>query len=686
MTYSDIRLSYYKTVEDKFGIEKSLDQIIDEIKSKHKDPIQEIRNQKTKVDRNKLKKRLPCFTCSGTFNTRKISGLKKHSGLIQIDIDDIKDPESLKEIIKQDMYTLICFTSPSGNGLKVLVSIDVESNTHLENFKSLERYYKEKYDITIDPSTKDVSRLCFVSWDEKTFVNKDSQIYRGSYTPVNDNIPKYTECIPKVNAKKQRKRLNTPEIQQFESILNKIEQHQIDITGVYDDWLKIGFAINSEFGENGRAYYHRLSSIHADYSSNECNTQYNNCVNSTKEGITMASFYYYALKAISQAEKEETKSKTIFHITEEELAKSYDLRFNTLKVEIEIREKDSETWEECNESQLYVQLNKKGIAISESKLHALLRTDFVTRYDPIFHYFENIKPWKKDDKDYIKELISYVKTDNPEEIQYNFKKWIVRCVKCALEPEYFNKQAFILVHDAQNSGKSTFCRNLCPESLSAFLRDDLPDNKDAKIALASNFIINLDELANLNKKDVDQLKTYFSTSTVKERLPYDRKPTTLPRRANFIGSTNNSEFLVDSTGSVRWLCFEINKINWNYKKIIDIDNVWSQAYWLSRDVNFNCEFSEEDIIENEKRNAKFQLPTSEEDLLIKYFDVENEAEKIDANFYSATRIVNFIHEITTRVYLKPIIMGKVLAKYKFKKHQNSKGVGRGYYIKQKEVV
>lgn len=44
-----------------------------------------------------------------------------------------------------------------------------------------------------------------------------------------------------------------------------------------------------------------------------------------------------------------------------------------------------------------------------------------------------------------------------------------------------------------------------------------------------------------------------------------------PKRASIWGSTNKAEFLTDVTGSVRWLCFRVREINWDYKKHFDID-------------------------------------------------------------------------------------------------------------------
>lgn len=134
--------------------------------------------------------------------------------------------------------------------------------------------------------------------------------------------------------------------------------------------------------------------------------------------------------------------------------------------------------------------------------------------------------------------------------------------------------------------------------------DNLPkDEKDAKIVLTQNFIVNLDELAALSKQEINTLKSLFSADKIKVRFPYDKKDTVVRRVGNFIGSTNQTTFLYDETGSVRWLCFVADKIDFSYKENFNIDNLWMQAYSLSKDVNFQEKLTTNDIKLNEERNS-----------------------------------------------------------------------------------
>jgi len=114
-------------------------------------------------------------------------------------------------------------------------------------------------------------------------------------------------------------------------------------------------------------------------------------------------------------------------------------------------------------------------------------------------------------------------------------------------------------------------------------------SRTARILLCKNFLINLDELAVLSRQEINSLKSYFSKTQINERLPYERKNSIINRTCSFVGSSNMDEFLTDETGSVRWLCFRINSINWDYRAQIDINRVWAHAYALAQDKSFESE-------------------------------------------------------------------------------------------------
>lgn len=112
-------------------------------------------------------------TFSGTFSQRKDDALMSHSGLLTIDFDHIKNLQSIKEKLLVDKYfeTEIMFISPSGNGLKWIIPIDLNDATHKEYFQAVSNYIRETYHLEADPSGKDVSRPCFIPHDAEVYLN-----------------------------------------------------------------------------------------------------------------------------------------------------------------------------------------------------------------------------------------------------------------------------------------------------------------------------------------------------------------------------------------------------------------------------------------------------------------------------------------------------------------------------------
>ncbi|MBP0902207.1 BT4734/BF3469 family protein [Mariniflexile gromovii] len=116
-------------------------------------------------------------TFSGTFEKRNDSNLLKHSNLLTIDFDHLENLQELKEQLLNDEYfeTEMLFTSPSGDGLKWIIRIDILEVSHNEYFKAIANYIKHTYNIEVDQSGKDVSRACFLPYDPTAFLHKRHQ-------------------------------------------------------------------------------------------------------------------------------------------------------------------------------------------------------------------------------------------------------------------------------------------------------------------------------------------------------------------------------------------------------------------------------------------------------------------------------------------------------------------------------
>ncbi|MDR6561284.1 MULTISPECIES: VapE domain-containing protein [unclassified Arcicella] len=383
-------------------------------------------------------------------------------------------------------------------------------------------------------------------------------------------------------------------------------------------------------------------------------------------------------------ETNKNDNTTLFHQTKALINKHYDLQFDKVKLELLISAKDKKLFEPLNDSNLYVFIREDGIKISKSDFREILKSDFVEKIDPFLKYFENLVPYRTNEPDYIEKLASYVSADNQQQFNLHFKKHLVRTIRCALKEDYFNKQAFILVQSGQNTGKTTFCRSLCPPELLKYYAEDITTDKDGLILLATNILINLDELSTLHKSEINALKSYFSKASINVRLPYDAKNSNIFRRASFIGSTNLAQFLTDETGSVRWLCFTINSIDWNYSKEININDVWRQAYHLYLS-GFKHDLTTEEIQENELRNAQFQLISIEEELVLRYLSIPKETNQVGVEFLQATEITTYLQISSGISKINNIQIGKILNKYFKREKKVKEGMQRYGYLVIKNI-
>ena len=164
--------------------------ILDRIKNgTSKELVKNIRNENNKSERQELKKKLPAVCFSGKFTKRNDASLLQHSGLICLDFDGFEKKKDLleaKQKYSENTFVYSVFLSPSGNGLKVLVKIPIDETNHTNYFNSLKTYFNSEY---FDETCKNVSRVCYESYDPLIHINDNSSVW--------DKIeePEYKEVI-----------------------------------------------------------------------------------------------------------------------------------------------------------------------------------------------------------------------------------------------------------------------------------------------------------------------------------------------------------------------------------------------------------------------------------------------------------------------------------------------------------
>jgi hypothetical protein len=197
MTYD---ITIFKTIRDiDAPFHRDVMVILERIKNgTSKEIIKKIRLEKNKNERNEIKKQLVAICFSGKFNKRADSSIISHSGLICLDFDGyVKQKDLLvdKEILSKNKFVFSVFISPSGNGLKVLVKIPPITDNHVNYFNSLEKYFDSPY---FDKTSKNISRVCYESYDPLIYINSDSEVWEKieEYNHVEINKFKDKPTIP----------------------------------------------------------------------------------------------------------------------------------------------------------------------------------------------------------------------------------------------------------------------------------------------------------------------------------------------------------------------------------------------------------------------------------------------------------------------------------------------------------
>lgn len=106
--------------------------------------------------------------------------------------------------------------------------------------------------------------------------------------------------------------------------------------------------------------------------------------------------------------------------------------------------------------------------------------------------------------------------------------------------------------------------------------------KEQQELLAGKWIVELPELAGLNRAEVSRVKQFITKTHDRGRGAYQRSVEDLPRRCIFIGTTNDSQYLRDATGNRRFWPVTVGKID--LKALAeDMPQLWAEAAEAERE-------------------------------------------------------------------------------------------------------
>ena len=257
-----------------------------------------------------------------------------------------------------------------------------------------------------------------------------------------------------------------------------------------------------------------------------------------------------------------TKANPLSCRLETFLTEHYTFRYNVLTEQAEVCAPGEKKFRPVNQrvaNTLCLEAQEQGIPCWDKDVLRLLNSERLTDYHPLLTYMAELPAW--DGIDRITPLAERIST---EKIWVNgFHRWMLGVAaqwsgqtgRCA------NAVTPMLISARQGMGKSTFCRQLVPESLADYYTDSFDLNSQAgceqKLSLFG--LINLDEYDKLSPRKLPLLKNLMQMTSLHYRKAHRAQYSHLPRMASFIGTSNRRELLNDPTGSRRYLCIEVEE-------------------------------------------------------------------------------------------------------------------------------
>ena len=172
-------------------------------------------------------------------------------------------------------------------------------------------------------------------------------------------------------------------------------------------------------------------------------------------------------------------------------------------------------------------------------------------------------------------------SDGAQEIESDFlKKFCIASVRRAYRPGE-QVDTMLVLYGAQGLGKSSFARILFGEDNYLEQMPEKLAGRDASHMLAGKWCVEFAELETILRLDQNEVKSFLTRRIDEYRAFGNGARIRTPRETVFIGTTNEQDFLRDSTGNRRYWPVEVTK-----KLDLDLltearDTIWGAAKTLA---------------------------------------------------------------------------------------------------------
>ena len=598
--------------------------------------------------------------------------------------------KTLHQKIISDPHTLLCYTTISGEGIRVLFRYELDDAFGLKQqiqfykkaFMTCNAYYERLIGAKADEKCKNVTRLSVIAHDAEVYYNPQAEAFTTAW--IEDEWGQMQQPM-KENHKHSR------ELARIRSLYAKTIQPEVEgegavyVPGNHNDYvMRVGYRLN-QFGFSLEAATEWAVCEFADYDRTA--DVIASCYEKTEE---------HGKRSLTPGPSPRERGNKFASVEEIEafLTENVKLRRNVITGRTEWlsnnsltpapsprRGESKERWVPITDTKvnsLWKDMSKiKRVNVQD--FYRIIESDFVTEFHPFREYLKSLSlpPPKEgdDERDYIRELAETVKVkDGEAELFYRYlKKWLVAMVAGWVDDNVVNNVILVLIGE-QGSYKTTWFNYLLPPELKAYFYTKTNSNrmtKDDLLTLAQYGLVCCEELDTMSPKDLNQLKAAVTMPSIDERAAYAHFHEHRAHIASFCGTGNNVQFLSDPTGNRRWLPFEVEHITNPREHPFNYKGIYSQAYQLYKS-GFQFWFTKEEITRLTEHNRQFETPRLEHELVQLYFRKPGER---DAGEFMSVALALQIVGIGITQKLSTVALGRAFVEqgYERKTYRNTRG-------------
>lgn len=433
----------------------------------------------------------------------------------------------------------------------------------------------------------------------------------------------------------------------------------IDITAKHDEWIEVCEACAS-YGEGARECFHTLSDHYPNYDRNQCDYHFSNCLQSTRGDVSIGTVIWMMQQAGIDVLKElrdrnylstprvgrprKTKDDGEEEVKEAVTQQWLDFlhgigsfRFNVVLGKTEVHLEGEKEWKDFDKYKLnsaFTKFRASGARFNMNDARIAVESDMLAPlYDPYKELLQSLNHSHSWDNttDYITQVFECLQFKNAEDaplLQKMLKKWFLMMVALALGIIDDNQLMVVLV-GPQGCGKTVFCRRLM-RLLKNYYKVMTPSeklDKDLLIQLSTYFLVVFDEFE-MDRRTANLMRAIITSNGSQVRAAYGYTAENRKRRASFIGSTNNDQYITDELGDRRYLTVEITGILHEEDYPLPLEEAFAQAYWIvTNEQSDNYMPTSDEWHEIANRNKEHVVPNFCEAVIPMYYRQPTSQEK-----------------------------------------------------------